>query len=203
MIVDPDRFMGVEKQSSAPYIAYCGTATNTKDGVDELIKAFAITVSQHPEYKLYIIGSTPSKKQHFGNLELAKSLGIESKVVFTGIVPSSEIPQMLKNASILALDRPNNLQAQYGFPTKLGEYLLTANPVVITSVGNIPLFLKDMESALIVEPQNPHAFSKKINWAIEHPKEAQIIGSNGKRIAEKFFNPIIETKKIIEIVNNR
>lgn len=200
MIADSSRFLGVEKQPSEPYIAYCGTATNTKDGVDELIKAFAITVSQHPDLKLYIIGSTPSKKQRFGNLELAKCLGIESKVVFTGVVPSTEIPQLLKNATLLALDRPNNLQAQYGFPTKLGEYLLTANPVVLTNVGNIPNFLKDMESALIADPDNPQAFAKKMNWAIEHPQEAKIIGFNGKKVAERFFNSTIETNKIINIV---
>lgn len=202
MIADPSRFYGVDKQFKEPYIAYCGTATNTKDGVDELIKAFALTVSHHPEFKLYIIGSTPSKKQRYENFELAKKLGVDSKVVFTGVVPSAEMPQMLKNASILALDRPNNLQAQYGFPTKLGEYLLTANPVVITSIGNIPLFLKDMESALIAEPQNPQAFAEKLNWAIEHPDEAQAIGQKGKRIAEESFNSTIETKKIIDIVFN-
>lgn len=200
MIVDSSRFLGVEKQPSEPYIAYCGTATNSKDGVDQLIKAFAITLSQHPDLKLYIIGSTPSKKQRFGNLELAKSLGIESKVVFTGVIPFTEIPQFLKNATLLALDRPNNLQAKYGFPTKLGEYLLTANPVVLSNVGNITLFLKDMESALIAEPENPKAFAEKMNWAIEHPQEAKIIGFNGKKVAEKFFNSIIETNKIINIL---
>lgn len=202
MIVDTSRFKNLKKQPSEPYIAYCGTATNTKDGVDELIKAFSIVVKSHPEYKLYIIGSTPSKRQRFDNYELVKKLGIESNVVFTGIVPSMHMPQILKNASILALDRPDNLQAKYGFPTKLGEYLLTSNPVVITSVGDIPLFLKDMESALIAEPQNPHAFAAKMSWAIEHPEEAKVIGYNGRIVAERFFNSTIETNKIINIVFN-
>lgn len=200
MIADSTRFEGIEKKETEPYIAYCGTATNTKDGVDELIKAFAIVVKEHPEYKLYIIGSTPSKKQSFDNLELVKNLGIDKNVVFTGVVSSSDMPQMLKNASILALDRPDNLQAKYGFPTKLGEYLLSSNPVVVTSVGDIPLFLKDKESALIAKPQDSIVFAEKLCWAIEHPEEAANIGRNGKEICEKYFNPMIETKKIIDIV---
>ena len=202
MFVDTTRFQGLKKQPSEPYIAYCGTASNNKDGVDQLIKAFAIVVKKHPNYKLYIIGNTPSKQQRFNNFELVKNLGIENNVVFTGVVSSSEIPQMLKNATILALDRPNNLQAKYGFPTKLGEYLQTGNPVVITRVGDIPLFLKDGESALIAEPENPDSFAEKLCWAIEHPVEAREIGIKGKQVADIHFNSIFETKKIISVINN-
>ena len=202
MFVDTTRFQGLKKQPSEPYIAYCGTASNNKDGVDQLIKAFAIVVKKHPNYKLYIIGNTPSKQQRFNNFELVKNLGIENNVVFTGVVSSSEIPQMLKNATILALDRPNNLQAKYGFPTKLGEYLQTGNPVVITRVGDIPLFLKDGESALIAEPENPDSFAEKLCWVIEHPVEAREIGIKGKQVADIHFNSIFETKKIISVINN-
>ena len=202
MFVDTTRFQGLKKQPSEPYIAYCGTASNNKDGVDQLIKAFAIVVKKYPKYKLYIIGKTPSKQQRFDNFELVKDLGIENNVVFTGVVSSSEIPQMLMNATILALDRPNNLQAKYGFPTKLGEYLQTGNPVVITRVGDIPIFLKDGESALIAEPENPNSFSEKLCWAIEHPVEAREIGKKGKQVSDFHFNSIFETKKIISIITN-
>lgn len=201
MTVDPSRFINVHKTPGVEkYIAYCGTASNNKDGVDQLIKAFAIVVKKHPEYKLYIIGKTPSKLQRFGNQELVKELQLENNVVFTGVISFKEMPQILMNASALALDRPNNLQAKYGFPTKLGEYLLTGNPVVVTRVGDIPLFLNDMESALIAEPENPHAFADKLNWVIEHPRESKLIGKNGKRIAMENFNYLIETKKIVEII---
>ena len=201
MTVDKTRFENVQKKESEPYIAYCGTATNTKDGVDQLIKAFAIVVKTHPNYKLYIIGSTPSKKERFGNLELVKELEVENNVVFTGVVSSQEMPHMLKNAEILALDRPNNLQAKYGFPTKLGEYLLTGNPVVVTRVGDIPLFLENGKSALIAEPENPRDFAEKICWAIENPEEARCIGARGRQVAESSFDSMIETKKLVSIIN--
>ena len=201
MIVDSSRFYGLSKQDTEPYIAYCGTASNNKDGVDELIKAFALVLTKHPEYKLYIIGPTPSKKQRFENLELVKKLCIDRNVVFYGKVLREDMPQLLKNAQILVLDRPDNLQAKYGFPTKLGEYLLTGNPVVVTKVGDIPLFLKDGESALITEPQKPQDFADKICWAIENPNEAQMIGEKGKLVAEKYFNYIIETQKLINIIH--
>ena len=154
----------------------------------------------HPDVKLYIIGKTPDKDDVSGNLKLIENLGVKSSVVFTGIVSAAEMPQILKNATVLALDRPDSLQAQCGFPTKLGEYLLTENPVVVTKVGDIPLFLKDGETALLSEERNPQEFSSKLLWALEHPEEAVEIGKAGAQVAMREFNYLNETKKIIKAI---
>lgn len=200
MTVDNTRFAGLRKQPSEKFIAYCGTASNNKDGVDELIKSFAIVHKFHPEVKLYIIGKSPDKDDASGNLKLIENLNLHEAVVFTGIVSAAEMPQILKNAVILALDRPDSLQAQCGFPTKLGEYLLTENPTVVTKVGDIPLFLKDGESALLSDERNPHEFSLKLIWALEHPKEADEIGKAGAQVALREFNYLNETKKIVNTI---
>ena len=201
MTVDNNRFVGLAKQPSEKYIAYCGTASNNKDGVDELIKSFAIVHKVLPEVKLYIIGKTPDKDDASGNLNLIDNLGIKNSVIFTGIVSATEMPQILKNAAVLALDRPNSLQAQCGFPTKLGEYLLTENPVVVTKVGDIPLFLKDGKTALIAEERNPQDFSSKLIWALQNSEEASKIGKAGALVAMREFNYLNETKKIIDVIN--
>lgn len=203
MTVDKTRFDGIQKQNVERYIAYCGTASNNKDGVDQLIKSFALISEKYPELKLYIIGRIPNENESFGNKELVKQLGVSGKVVFTGVVPSSEIPQMLTNAEILALDRPENIQAKYGFPTKLGEYLLTGNPVVITKVGDIPLFLTDGINALIAEPDCPESFAGKLEWALSHKEEAHNIGLAGEQVALHHFDSGIETEKIISIIGLR
>lgn len=201
MTVDHNRFAGIKKNTSVErYIAYCGTASNNKDGVDELIKAFSIVAKTHTDVKLYIIGQTPSADDKAGNLKLMDDLGIKEKVIFTGVVSAEKMPQLLKDATVLALDRPNNPRAQNGFPTKLGEYLLTENPVVVTKVGDIPLFLKDGESALLAEQRNPVEFAAKICWALEHPDEAALIGGKGKEVAMREFNYLTESKKIIDTI---
>lgn len=200
MTVEASRFDGLVCRPKERYIAYCGKATNNKDGVDELIKAFAITAKTHPDVKLYIIGAPPKRSDESGNLELVERLGIASQVVFTGLVSANEIPQMLKDAEILALDRPDNMQAKYGFPTKLGEYLLTANPVAITRVGDIPMFLKDGVTALLAEPNSPKQFAEKLNWALDNREEALKIGAAGKELALENFDSVIETKKMIKII---
>lgn len=201
MTVDANRFKGLKKTEGVePYIAYCGTASNNKDGVDDLIKAFAIVAKTHPDVKLKIMGKAPSSDDESGNLKLVETLGIKDKVEFTGIIPASEMPQMLKNATIVALARPDSLQAQCGFPTKLGEYLLSENPVVVTKVGDIPLFLKDCETALLSQERNPEEFASKLLWALEHPNEAEEIGHRGTQVAMKEFNSRIEVEKIVRTI---
>lgn len=201
MVVDESRFTNVIKQKGVEkYIAYCGNGANRKDGVDLLLKSFAIISSKCPEYKLYIIGNAPSNDSE--NYRLAEELGIINRVVFTGTVPAAEIPQLLTNAEILALERPNSIQNTYGFPTKLGEYLLTGNPVVITKVGDIPLFLTDKESALMSDCGDIDTFAANMLWAIQNPQKAKEIGEKGRIVAREKFNYLKESKKIIDFINS-
>lgn len=185
MLVDSSRFDGIKKQDVEPYIGYCGAADNNKDGVDQLIRAFGKIAHKYPDLKLYIMGP---KRVDCKNEELAKSLGIYDRVLFTGMIGSTDLPQKLVNARILALDRPQSRQAKYGFPTKLGEYLLTGNPVVVTSVGDIPLFLNDGESVYLAEPDNVEAFAEKLEFVLSHPEESKQVGENGRKVALESFS---------------
>lgn len=197
MTVDQSRFEGLLKKPQERYIAYCGKATNNKDGVNILIKSFSYISKEHPDVKLYIIGTPPNKNDESGNMLLVNDLNLAEKVVFTGMVSSRDMPQMLKNAEVLVLARPSSKQADYGFPTKLGEYLLTENPVVITDVGNISDFVLDGHSAMIARPDDEIEFASKVNWLLEHPNEAASIGKNGAEVARKQFDSRTESLKMI------
>lgn len=201
MTVDSNRFKGLKKTGGVePYIAYCGTASNNKDGVDDLIKAFAIVHKEIPDIKLWIIGRAPTKQDASGNKDLVGLLGLDDSVIFKGVMPANEMPQLLKDATIVALARPDSLQAQCGFPTKLGEYLLSENPVVVTKVGDIPLFLEDGKTALLAEQKNPEDFAQRILWALRNSEEAAVIGRAGREVALREFNYLTEVKKIVNTI---
>lgn len=203
IVTDTKRFDNVKPlRTKDKYIAYCGTVSNNKDGVNELIKAFSLTSRIHPDVKLYIIGQTPSNEDKSGNLALIRSLGLTDEIVFTGLIPASEMPSYLCGAEVLALDRPDNVQARYGFATKMGEYLLSKRPVVVTKVGDFPLFLEDGVSALLANPSDTDCFSHKLNWALEHPREANVIGQNGAVVAMREFNYLTETQKMVDVIFN-
>ena len=201
MTVDRTRFEGLTKTNGVEdYVAYCGSAMMAKDGLDQLLKAFSYVAQKYDNLKLYIIGRISRKGASPVVSQLIESMGISEKIVFTGVVPSSQMPQMLKDAQLLTLARPDNLQAKYGFPTKLGEYLLTGNPVVVTAVGDIPLFLEDGGSAFIAHPDSPLEFANKMLMALGNPTLAQIVGDRGRQVAIMHFDSKHEADKIISIL---
>lgn len=200
MTVDANRFVNIEKQETKPYICYCGTVSNRKDGVDILLEAFGKIAKEFPGITLYILGGRPYLADNEKNDAIIEKYGIRDRVYMPGPVPGSEMPQYLKNAEVVVLSRPDNIQAAYGFPTKLGEYLMTSNPVVVTRVGELDDFLVDGKSCLFAKPGDAQDFADKLKWVLEHPAEAKIIGARGRMVAETSFNYKIEGKKIAEVI---
>ena len=197
-IVDTTRFDGLNKQSCELYFAYCGNGNNKKDKVDELIKVFARVAVRHEDVKFYIIGPTKQVyKDETDNVQLVHELGLDERVVFTGMKPAHEVPQLLVNAKALFLTRPNTLQNRAGFSTKLGEYLASGNPVVAAGVGDIPLYLINRENAFVYNPDDYNAVEDAMEYILTYPEEAQVIGQRGKEVAHQHFNALIETKKLI------
>lgn len=201
MFVDTNRFIGLRKTTDEKYIAYCGAVSYDKDGANILIESFAKFYPQHKDYKLYIIGKSVEATVIEQLKELSQKLGVENNVVFTGAVDPKEMPQLLYNARILALARPDNLQAQNGFPTKLGEYLATGNPVVVTRVGEIPLFIKDMQNGFLAEP-NPESFSEKLSWVADNYVDALRIGKLGRELAFSEFSYARQSEIALRLMNN-
>jgi glycosyltransferase involved in cell wall biosynthesis len=201
ILVDAARFENVAPANiDGPYIAYCGDPTGNKDGVPILIEAFSLIAQKHPDVKLYIIGDSHRKDVLAGLREKAKKLNIGKRVVFTGKVSPDEMPKYLCNAAVLALARPTSVQAQYGFPTKLGEYLATGKPVVVTDVGEITEFLRDGENAYVAQPNSAEAFAIKLDYVLANYENAKQIGLKGKEVAVRNFDYHIHGKRIVEFI---
>lgn len=197
MTVDPDRFINIELyERKSIDIVYCGSMSIYKDGVDILVEAFCQLASRYPKISLVLIGPNDDKKSIELINKIVSKYKLKGRVRFTGEVDREMIPSYLVNSDILTLSRPNSKQAEGGFPTKLGEYLMTGNPVVVTNVGEIPNYLKDRETAFIAEPNNVNSFKEKIDEILQNREDAIRIGLNGREIAMRNFNYKVYTKTL-------
>jgi glycosyltransferase involved in cell wall biosynthesis len=102
---------------------------------------------------------------------------------------------------MLVLSRPDNVQAKFGFPTKVGEYLLSGRPIVVTDVGNITDFLKDGINAYLTQPGDYEAFAKKMVEVSSDTTRANEIGRRGRETALLSFNSEIESLKLMKFMN--
>lgn len=196
MTVDLKRFQNVSDtvEYKKPYIAYTGTFNNAKDGVDILIKSFAKIAVKYPNHHLYLAGfwhyDVPMQE------ELIKQYGITDRVTYLGVLNNKQVPELVCNASLLVLSRPDSHQAQGGFPTKLGEYLATGNSVCVTKVGEIPDYLEDNVSAFMATPGDVDSFADAMERALRDPKNAREVGLRGRQVAETVFNAEIQAKRL-------
>lgn len=181
-----------------PYVAFVGVMNDAKDGVNILINAFSKIADQFPRHKLYLIG--PWQYDTPNHLKMIKEFGLSDRVFWKKEYPRDSIPAIIKNADLLVLPRPDSKQAQGGFPTKLGEYLATGNPVCATTVGEIPDYLTDGESVYFAEPGSVDSFADVMCRALSNPEEAKRIGVNGRKVAEIYFNKDIQAQKLFDFL---
>ncbi len=192
MIVDPSRFKVevTEKINNIKYIAYCGSLDDYKDGVDILVRAFGNALTSQKinnDIKLMLIGDiTESYKRKLA--EIMEKEHFKSNVIFTNRVERKKVPELLNGSLALALARPPSKQAEGGFPTKLGEYLATGKPVIITNVGEIGNFLRDGFNAFIAKPGDVNSFSEKLIEVFENYPKALEIGKKGEKLVYNEFN---------------
>lgn len=201
MFVDVNRFSVERLNTANKYIAYCGKVSVRKDGVDVLLNAFSIFYKRHPEYKLKIIGDFQNDEVKEILYKLVRKLHIQEVVEFTGKISPDIMPKILTDASILALARPDNIQSQNGFPTKLGEYLATGNPVAVTKVGDIPLYLKDKESAYLSKPDDFNDFARTLDVIANDYSRAIEVGNEGRRLCFSAFSSEVQALKALSFMS--
>jgi glycosyltransferase involved in cell wall biosynthesis len=197
MSVESERFNIAKEIQNDNYIAYCGSMYTDKDGVPDLIYSFNLVAEKQSGIKLMLIGDNSDSVRFKFISEIIHLSPHKNRIQCTGLVDRDTIPKLLKNATILALARPDNIQANGGFPTKLGEYLSTGNPVVLTDVGEHSKYLRDGVSVCFASPGNPMEFAEKILYLINYPEVAKEIGKMGKEIAIQHFDYKSQAEKFL------
>ena len=84
-------------------------------------------------------------------------------------------------------------------PNKLFDYMLMSLPVV---VSNFPLYrdvVQTHQCGLTVDPARPQEIARAIVYLIEHPREAQQMGANGRRAVLEKYNWEKESQKLLQI----
>ncbi len=202
ILVDMKRFSQKPKRKNPEkkLITYVGSMGGNKDGLENLIEAMAIIKEKTNNVVLQLIGTAPDKD--FLRLKnKVIDLSLTDSIVFLGKKKVEEIPMLLGNSDILVLARPDNNQAKAGFPTKLGEYLASSKPVVITTTGEIPKYLKNNFSAYLAKPDDIQDFANQVIFALSD-ENSKNIGERGYEVANNYFNYEIYGKQVLKIIQN-
>lgn len=182
-------------------IIYSGSLSDSKEGISNLLKAFSAAIKVNDSLKLILYGSL-SSIDDTKYKAIIKENQLADKVQFKGFIHINEIPNALAKASLLILPRPINIQAEGGFPTKLGEYLSTGLPVIATKTGEICKYLTNEKDSFLIDSNDPEIIKKAILEVFEDYDHALRIGNNGRLVAKKNFDMKINSKKIIQFIES-
>ena len=155
--------------------------------VPDLLAAFALVAPHYPDVVLRVVGeAAPAQLDHI--VARTTELGIAERVVFAGHVERARLPDLLCSATMHALLRRDALFSRAGFPTKLGEYLASGRPVVVTATGDIPRYLTHGVDAYMAPPGDPERFAAQMRYVLDHASEAREVGVRGRLVAQRQFD---------------
>lgn len=191
ILVDYDKYELPDLSSKAeyPYIFHAGSLTEQKDGVLGMLVAFGIASKSLPSSVKFILTGYLDKAKAANEIkEIIKKYDIEERVIFTGYLSDDELKKYLSEASLVIINKYNTQQNQYCFSTKLGEYLAAGKPVIITNVGEAMNWLKNQETAYVVDPENKQQLAEAIVDSFINAEKRHKIAEEGRNLCKNSFD---------------
>lgn len=202
VIVDFSRFSSSVNHvtPAKKYMCYMGNMELTKDDVDNIIKAFQLIIDEFPDIELHLYGS-PIPETRIALTKLIDSLGLNNHVFMKGRVSSELVPEIINNAYLLVSSQPDTKRASGGFPTKLGEYLSTGIPSLLTNVGENSKYVKDREHVFLANPNDPKNYAECLKYIISNYQEALQIARNGQAYVLENYSHVVQGKHLHNFIS--
>lgn len=193
--------LGIDARSMKPTyeylsrIMFIGRIIPEK-GIHVLLYAFKRLVAEYRDLELFIVGK-PVDISYYNSLKaLAKSMGIENSVYFTGYLDRSKMLRLLASSSVLVLPSLTRLDS---FGIVVLEASALAVPVVVSSI--IPgarEFVKRAGNGFLVRPGSIDDLVVSIKTILQDPKE---YGERGRRYVIANHDWDIVVSRALEILS--
>ena len=158
-------------------------------GVDFLVRALS---QVDTDYKGIFVGEGEYLDSY---KDLAKELGIEKKVEFTGWVPLERLSEYYAKCSVMIV--PSIWVETFGL---IGiDAMAYEKPVVAFDVGGIPEWLADKETGFLVQRKDTKGMAEKISLLLKDKALAKKMGWAGRLKVEQEFTSGVFIKNLLEI----
>lgn len=179
-----------------PYVCFVGNLAPWQ-GVEYLVKAAPSILSRFPECRFLIIGDGIMKDNL---LKLCRELGVEGKLIFTGVVPYDRVPLYINASDICIAPFILARNAKIGLsPLKLYEYMACGKPVVASDISGVSDVLESSGGGIPVLPENPGALAEGVLNLLENPGLRKKLGSKGLSYVTENYSWYSVAKKVNEV----
>jgi glycosyltransferase involved in cell wall biosynthesis len=177
-------------------ILFVGRLTKTK-GVDDLLRALKLVLQKRPSTRLVVVGDGPERANL---IEMAKSLGVDSHVEFTGTLIGRRLQDEYEKSAVVVL--PSKYVEGEASSETLGltliEGAMHSKPLIGTSHGGIPEIVKDGQNGFLVPENNPQALADGLVRLITDEELRHAMGAEALRMARTKFTWDAATERLLQ-----
>lgn len=194
--VEPPRILIPLKRADREYVILSPKKLVRSKGNEYLIKAVPKVVHEYPNCKFVILGHGPEFSRL---LDLAKSLGVERHVVFTGTVPHSKMRIFYDMAEIVVVPSIKVGIVEEATSISLLEAMSLGKPVIATRIGGLKKILTDGVDGLLVPDRDESALANAILLLLKNRKMREKIGKAARKTVLEKYNFESRAKTMLKI----
>ena len=171
------------------FVVGCTAVMRAVKGVDILIQACAILLTELPKLHLLLIG--PVKDQQVE--QLLESFPDKSRLSLTGFRSDATRLATLCDVVVMAS------KSREGFPKSVIEAMAQGVPAIVTAVGGMPELVDNGAAGLMVEPSNANELAAAIRYLANDSNELRRLGVAGRARIVEVFNIESTVSRMFEI----
>jgi len=165
-------------------------------GIDTMMKALPAVRATQPSVRYAVAGvgdRLPQLEQ------LRQQLDLGDAVRFLGAVSDDDLPALYNAADLyVGASRRHDLLVE-GFGISLVEASACGLAVVGGRSGGVPDAVREGETGILVDPDDPAAVAAGVNDLLSHPERRKQLGAAGRQAVEEFYNWDRVVKDLIRI----
>ncbi|ALZ74994.1 TIGR04063 family PEP-CTERM/XrtA system glycosyltransferase [Rheinheimera sp. F8] len=155
------------------------------EGLDLAIAALASITQQAPDLRLLLVGGGPQEQQL---RQLAQSLGVADKVIFTGRVPHQQIDNYYSLVDLLVYPRKSMRLTDLVTPLKPLEAMAQGKLVLASDVGGHHELITDGVNGYLFQADNVSAMADKIISLLSNRAQWPDVLQRGRHYVESERN---------------
>ncbi|CAA0189638.1 glycosyltransferase family 4 protein [Tenacibaculum maritimum] len=173
-------------------VCYVGGISKVR-GISELVKSLNYVENTH----LALAGNF-SGVEFEKEVKNCKSWG---KVVELGYLNRQQVASVYSKSKAGLVTLHPIVNYLDSLPVKMFEYMAAGIPVIASDFKLWQEIIYENKCGICVNPLEPKSIAKAINDIVLNPKEAEIMGRNGRAAVENKYNWRIEMKKLSKVYN--
>jgi glycosyltransferase involved in cell wall biosynthesis len=171
-------------------IGFSGSIAPSKENLDDFIDVLKSARAQNYKISFNLCGMISDSYRKY----LLDEQDVFPNINYYENLNNKELSTFLSQQDLLVIPRGYTLQNNFGFSTKLSDYLNHKKMILLTDISDNSLFIKDGVNGFIVPPNNNDKMLEKLVYIIENFEKLKndIIDNASNTSKDKFHYAIFE-----------